>query len=192
ERHENLQRLVLDILAAQGKEGFQNVIRIAPAGSGFRQFRVVLAMWMMDEQVPPHFQTAGNRGVSVRVEAETRGQQQHVAVSAKYRSSRSRAGYSAADRRVKTLQARRLRQIILHRSTDAQQRVEIAGQPAIVFSDEMVEERRSILRAGAGKLAPRALGTGPARHHCMAVAELEHRSVKVEHVRIQTQLLRRL
>ena len=68
-------------------------------------------------------------------------------------------------------------------------RVEVAGQPAVVARHQAFEKRRAFLGRNAHQLGPGLLAARPARHHRLAVAELEHAAVEVQHVRERPDLL---
>ena len=184
DRHEDLQRLVLHRLAGEREEGFQHVVRLFPTGGQFGQLAVVLALRMVQEEVAPHFQAAGNVGLAVGVHAQARGEQHHVGVGAEHRAGGTGTGDAAADRGVEALHAHGVGQVILHRTLYAGERVEEAGEPAIVLGHQLVEERGALIGRGAGQFGPAGGGALPARHDGLAVADFEHAAEEIEHVRV--------
>ena len=104
------------------------------------------------------FQTSrlpGTCGRPFGLDPQTRGQQHHVRIGAEHRPRRTGTGHLAADRQVEALHARGLGQIIVHRTVDARQRIEVAGQPAIVLGDQLLEERGALVRRRAQPDPPR-------------------------------------
>ncbi len=57
-------------------------------------------------------------------------------------------------RGVEALHAGGFGEVILHRAVDARQGVVEAGQPAIVLTDQLVEELGALIRRSAGQFAP--------------------------------------
>src|SRR5580698_8399540 len=100
ERHEDFQRLILDGFAGQAEEGFENIVGILPASGGFAELRVVLALRVVDEKVFPDIEVAGYVRFSVLIQTETRGEQHHIGVAAKYGTGRTGAGDFPANGRV--------------------------------------------------------------------------------------------
>ena len=148
------------------------------------QLAVVLALRMIDEQVLPDIQAAGDVRLAVGVDAQPRGEQHHVGVGAEDRTRRTGTGDAAAHRGVEALHARGVGQVILHRTLNARQGVVEAGEPAIVLGHQLVEERGALVGRCAGKFGPRRPRTRwPPGHHGLAVANLEHAAEEIEHVR---------
>ena len=123
QRHEDFQRLIFDGLARQPEQRFEHVVGILPVRRGMRELGVVFARRMIDEQVLPDLQAAGQMRLAVGIQAQPRGQQQHVGVRPEHRPRRTGTGHASADRRVEPLQPIRIGEIILHRTVDARQRV---------------------------------------------------------------------
>ena len=118
------------------------------------QLAVVLALRMVDEEVLPDFQAAGDVRLAVGIQAQPRGEQHHVGVGAEHRPRRTGTGDAAAHGGVEALHARRIGEVLLHRAVDAGQRVVEAGQPAIVLGHQLVEERGALIGRSAGQLGP--------------------------------------
>ena len=141
--HENLERLVLNGLAAQGEQRFEHVVGVLPAGGGLGQLAVVLSVWVGNKKVSPDFDAAGNHQAAARIRAQARGEQHHVGVRPEDRACRSRAGDPAAHCHVEALHAGGIGEVLLHRTVDASQRVEQTGHPAIILGNQLVEEARA-------------------------------------------------
>ena len=184
DRHEDLQRLVLHRLAGEGEEGFQHVVRLFPGGGQLGELAVVLALRMVEEEVAPHFEAAGNVRLAVGVHAQARGEQHHVGVGAEDGAGGTGTGDAAADRGVEALHAHGVGEVILHRTLYAGERVEEAGEPAIVLGHQLVEERGALIGRDAGEFGPAGGGALSAGHDGLAVADFEHAAEEIEHVRV--------
>ena len=184
DRHEDLERLVLHGFAGEGEEGFQHVVGLFPAGGQFGELAVVLALRMVQEEVAPHFEAAGNVGLAVGVHAQARGEQHHVGVGAEDGAGRTGTGDAAADGGVEALHARGVGEVILDRTLYAGERVVEAGEPAIVLGHQLVEERGALVGRGAGEFGPTGGGALAAGNDGLAVADFEHAAEEIEHVRV--------
>ena len=123
---------------------------------GARQLGVVLALRMIDEQILPDVEAAGQVRLAVRIQAQPRGQQQHVGIGAEHRTRRAGTGDAAANGRVEALQPLRIGEVILHRTVDARQRVVIAGQPAVVAGPAVFRRTPRPCRGLAPARSPQA------------------------------------
>ena len=158
DRHEDLERLVLHGFAGEGEERFEHVVGLFPAGGQLGEFAVVLALGMIEEEVAPDFQAAGDVGLAVGVHAQARGEQHHVGIGAEDRAGRAGTGDAAADRGIEALHARRVGQVILGRSLYTGESVVQAGEPAIVLGHQLVEERGALVGRSAGEFGPAGSG----------------------------------
>ena len=139
-RHEDFERLVFHGLAAEREERFEDVIRLFPGGREARQLTIVFSLGMVDEQIPPNLQAAGDMRLAIGVQAQPRGQQHHVRIGAETGRAGPGVVMRAADRGVEAFHAHRVRQVVLNRAMNAGQGVVETGQPAIVAGHELVKK----------------------------------------------------
>ena len=141
------------------------------------------------------FQTSrppGRCGLPFGIQAQPRGQQQHVGVGAEHRTRRTGAGDLAANRRVEALHALRLGQVILDRTVDARQRIVVAGQPAVVAAPSASRRTAAPLSGRRRRPArPTLSRCARRREPRLAVADLEHAAEEIQHVRVDLQALAR-
>ncbi len=184
DRHEDFQRLVLHGFPAKREERLQDVIRLLPGGGQAGEFAIVFPLWMVDEQVFPDFQIAGDMGLAVGIQPQPGGEQHHVRVGTEHRPGWTRGSNAAAHGGVEALHAHGIGQILLHGPVDAGQGVVQAGEPAIVLRHEFVEELGAFIGRGARQLGPGGGGTLATGDDGLAVADFEHTAKEVEDVRV--------
>ncbi len=139
---------------------------------------------MIRKQVLPDLQAAGDVHAAIRIDPQAGGQQHHIGVGAEDRTGRTRAGHLSADRRIEALHARGLGQVCLHRTVDARQRIEVAGQPAIVPCGQLFQKHGALVGRRAGQFGPDHHGAGSSGHDGLAIADLEHAAKEIQHVRV--------
>ncbi len=115
--HEDPQRLIVHAAAAEGKKRLEYIVGLLPVLGHPSKLDAVLPGRVLEEQVAPDADAAGDVRLSAGLEAQARRQQQHVGIGAEDGAGRSGAGHAPSDRRVKSLQSFRRRQVVLHRST---------------------------------------------------------------------------
>ena len=113
QRHEDFQRLVLDRLRHRPNSASSTSSGSFQPGAALVSLASYLPCGMIDEQVLPHVQTAGQVRLAVGIQAQARGQQQHVGVGAEHGARRAGTGDASANGRVEALQALRIGEIIL-------------------------------------------------------------------------------
>ena len=180
EHHVHLERIVLYGLARQREQGFQHVVGLFPTRRRLGEFAVVLAMRMRNEQVLPNGHAPRHMRSAVRLQTQPIRQQHHVGVGAKDGPRRARARHASANCRIEALHARRIGEVGRGGcALDAHQTIEVGGEPAIVAGDQLFKERGTLVGRHAGKLLPG--GVGP-RDDGLAIPDLEHGAVKIQHV----------
>ena len=145
EGHENLQRLVVHGLAAKREESLDEVVGLFPGGRQAGQLAVVFGLGIIGEETLPNFQVAGDMGLTVGIQMQPRSEQHHIGIGPKDGPRRSGTGDSPTHRAVKALQALGLEQVVLQRAVDARDGIVKAGQPAIVFGQQLIEELRPVI-----------------------------------------------
>ncbi len=118
-RHEDFERFILDGFARQAEEGFEHIVGILPISRGFAEFRVVLALRVIDEEIFPDIEVAGYVRLAVLIETKARGEQHHIGVAAEHGAGGTGSGDFPSNRLVEALQTFGLAEIIFGRTVDA-------------------------------------------------------------------------
>ena len=142
---------------------------------------------MVDEEVFPEVEVAGDVRLAILIEAQAGGEQHHIGVAAEDGARGAGAGDLAANGVVETLHALGVGEVILDGTVDAGEGVVIAGEPTVVLGDQLFEESGAGGGLRAGELGPGFFGVRAAGDDGLASADLEHGSVKIDDVRIDFQ-----
>ena len=139
-------------------------------------------MWVFNEEILPWLDPAGNARLAIGRKVDARRKQQQIGARPENRTRRSGAGHLAAHGTVESLDAPRFQEVGLSSiALDARHRVVVRSQPAIVEFDQLLEEPPAVRDSRTGQLFPTGPRPSTARHDRCAVADLEHRSEKVNH-----------
>ena len=133
-----------------------------------------------DEQVLPRLNSARYARSARSGEVEPRREQQQVRASTKDRSGRARTGDFSAHRLVEAFDALGLEEVRACRiPLDPRQRVIVGRHPAVVQTDELLEEAAALANVRPYHALPPRPRTITARSDRDAIPDFEHRPEEV-------------
>lgn len=181
ERQKNRHRPPGSIDPGKREHRFHHVIRVIPVGGALVPLADEAGITAVVKNFFPYAQIAGQAGCAVGSKAETEDEQQQAGSGPEDGAGGAGGQAMAAQRGIEARQATRLGEVGLAALRDTRQGIEIGGQPAFVFGEQLEHEIAGRARVGADEGLPSWLRRGAARDDYPAAADANLAAVEIEH-----------
>ena len=139
-----------------------------------------LRVGLLADDLFPDFEISGDVRFAVLLPFDTSEEDEKVGGLAEDSSGGGGLKVGSAEVVVEALQASAFGEMLALRLADAGEDVEVCGEPAVVFGEEMGNELAGIVGAGSGEISPGDLGPGSSGDDDVSRANADLATVEIE------------